>query len=133
MVCNLYRRVPSTIQNKPFFTLHKQLIIFALQNQQNMDNQNDNWKLTPEKAHKMLTEEGMNVSLDEAAEILSLLRILAECTVKNYLKGSENDEIEKVDQVHQNIETTIKSKPKKNDSAKGIIYCKTCNFLNDNF
>jgi hypothetical protein len=60
----LSRRGPSTIQNKPFYSLHKQLIIFALQNQQNMDSQNDNWKLTPEKAHKMLTEEGMNVSLD---------------------------------------------------------------------
>ncbi|WP_143102119.1 hypothetical protein [Flavobacterium phragmitis] len=57
-----------------------------------MNNQNDKWKITHEKAHKMLTDEGMNVTLDEGAEILSFLRFLAEGTVKKFLKDSESGE-----------------------------------------
>ena len=68
------------------------MIIFELQNQQIMNNQNKKWKITSEKAHKMLTDEGMNVTVDEAAEILSFLRFLAEGTVKKFLKDSESDE-----------------------------------------
>jgi hypothetical protein len=51
-----------------------------------MNSQNDNWKITPEKALKMLADEGMNVTLDQAAEILSFLRLMAEITVKKFLK-----------------------------------------------
>ncbi|EJF99024.1 hypothetical protein [Flavobacterium sp. F52] len=96
-------------------------------------NENQRGKITPEKALKMLTDEGMNVNLDEATEILSFLRILAEARVKHFLKDSESDEIVKADQLNQNTETPTKIKQEKKLSPKGIIYCKTCNFLNNNF
>jgi hypothetical protein len=41
------------------------MIIFELRNKKMMNNQKDKWKITPEKAHKMLTDEVMNVTLDE--------------------------------------------------------------------
>ncbi len=36
-------------------------------------NENHTSKIIPEKAHKMLTDEGMNVTLAEVTEILSFL------------------------------------------------------------
>lgn len=132
-VCKLYRRGHSTGQNKPLFNSYKQLIIFELQNQQIMNNQNDKWKITPEKAHKMLTDEGMNVTLDEAAEILSFLRFLAEGTVKKFLKDSESDETVEDSREDKKTDIPTKTKKKKNVAPEGVIYCSTCNFLNNNF
>lgn len=40
-------------------------------------NQNSIEKSTPEKALKMLTDEGMNVKLSEATEILFFLKLMA--------------------------------------------------------
>lgn len=91
------------------------MIIFELQKQQMMNNQKEKWKITPEKAHKMLTDEGMNVSLDQASEILSFLRFLAESTVKKFLKDSESNE---------NVEDSILDK--KNDTRTGIKRKKKC-------
>jgi len=98
-----------------------------------MNNKNDKWKITPEKAHKMLTDEGMKVTLDEAAEILTFLRFLAEGTVKKFLKDSENDENEEDSILDKKNDTPTKIKQKKNVSPEGVIYCSTCNFLNNNF
>lgn len=98
-----------------------------------MNNQNDKWKITPEKAHKMLTDEGMNVNLDEAAEILSFLRFLAEGTVKKFLKDSESGETVEDSILDKRTDTPTKIKQKKNVSPEGVIYCSTCNFLNNNF
>ncbi|WP_433831471.1 hypothetical protein [Flavobacterium anhuiense] len=91
-------------------------------------NENQRGKITPEKALKMLTDEGMNVTLEEATEILSFLRILAEARVKHFLKDSESHEIVKDDQLNQNIHNPTKIRQKKKLSPEGIIYCKTCKF-----
>lgn len=109
------------------------MIIFELQNQQMMDNEKNKWKITPEKAHKMLIDEGMNVTLDEAAEILSFLRFLAESTVKKFLQGSESDETVEESILDKKTYTPTKIKQKKNVSSEGVIYCSICNFLNNNF
>jgi len=45
-----------------------------------------NSKITPEKAQKMLKEEGMGVTLEEAKEILYFLRKLANIAVLKYLE-----------------------------------------------
>ncbi len=42
--------------------------------------------ITPEKAQKMLKEEGMGVTLEEAKEILHFLRKLANIAVLKYLE-----------------------------------------------
>ena len=109
------------------------MIIFELQNKKMINNQKDKWKITPEKAHKMLTDEGMNVTLDEAAEILSFLRFLAESTVKNFLKDSKSDETVEDKILDKKTDNPTKIKQKKNVSPEAVIYCSTCNFLNNNF
>jgi hypothetical protein len=81
----------------------------------------------------MLTDEGMNVILDEGAEILSFLRFLEENTVKKFLKGSESDETVEDNILEKKTYTPTKIKQKKNVSPEGVIYCGTCNFLNNNF
>lgn len=43
-------------------------------------------KITPERAQKMLREEGLEVTLDEAKEILCFLRKLANIAVLKYLE-----------------------------------------------
>lgn len=98
-----------------------------------MNSQNDNWKITPEKALKMLADEGMNVTLDQAAEILFFLRLMAEITVKKFLKGPENVEAAEDLILNKKYEKPPKIQKKKNVSAEGKIYCNTCNFLNNNF
>ncbi|WP_198528496.1 hypothetical protein [Flavobacterium sp. Root420] len=52
-----------------------------------MENEIDDFreKITPEKAQKMLKDEGMNVTLEEAKEILHFLRKLANIAVLKYL------------------------------------------------
>ncbi|WP_461789646.1 hypothetical protein [Pedobacter sp.] len=45
--------------------------------------------ITAEKAQKVLTEEGLEVSLEEAKLILEFLRILAKIVVKHYLVNHE--------------------------------------------
>nr|WP_315200695.1 hypothetical protein [uncultured Flavobacterium sp.] len=49
-------------------------------------NKNVNAKVTPEKAQKMLKEEGMEVTLEEAKDILYFLRKLANIAVFKYLE-----------------------------------------------
>jgi hypothetical protein len=53
-----------------------------------MENEIDDFKekITPEKAQKMLKEEGMNVTLEEAKGILYFLRKLANIAVIKYLE-----------------------------------------------
>ncbi|RZJ48532.1 MAG: hypothetical protein EOO44_20950 [Flavobacterium sp.] len=98
-----------------------------------MQSQKKKNNITPERARKMLTEEGMNVTLDEASEILSFLRSMAEHTVKKFLNDSESGKIFENTDLYKKNDTPSKSKPKNNVSTKGIIYCSTCNFLNNNF
>lgn len=45
-----------------------------------------NLRITPERAQKMLIEEGMVVTLEEAKEILCFLRKLANIVVFKYLE-----------------------------------------------
>lgn len=47
-------------------------------------------KISPEEAHRMLKEEGMEISLEEAEEVLLFLRKLANIVVSNYLNHGEN-------------------------------------------
>ena len=47
-------------------------------------------KVTPEKAVKILEEEGKKITTEEAAKILEFLRNLAKMVVKDYLKTHEN-------------------------------------------
>ncbi|WP_276380105.1 hypothetical protein [Flavobacterium sp. H4147] len=81
----------------------------------------------------MLIDEGMNVTLEEAAEILSFLRFLAEGTVKKFLKESESDETVEDSGLDKKTDTPTKIKQKKNVSPEGVIYCSTFNFPNNNF
>ncbi|MGE6220354.1 hypothetical protein ACQKCH_11055 [Nubsella zeaxanthinifaciens] len=46
--------------------------------------------VTAEKARRMLLEEGVQISLEEAQLVLDFLRILAKIVVKHYLKEHEN-------------------------------------------
>lgn len=50
-------------------------------------------KITPEKAQKMLKEEGMDVTLDEAKEILHFLRKLANIAVLKYLENEKDSRL----------------------------------------
>lgn len=50
------------------------------------ENENISAKITPEKAQKMLKEEGMDVTLEEAKDILCFLRKLANMAVLKYLE-----------------------------------------------
>ena len=46
-------------------------------------------KMTPEKAAKMLSEEGLAVTIEEATQIVDFLRTLAKMTVAQYLREDE--------------------------------------------
>jgi hypothetical protein len=46
-------------------------------------------KMTPEKAAKMLADEGVVVTGEEAAQILDFLRTLAKMAVAQYLREDE--------------------------------------------
>ncbi|MGA9638967.1 hypothetical protein [Flavobacterium sp.] len=50
-------------------------------------------KITPEKARKMLKEEGMEVTLEEAKEILHFLKKLANIAVLKYLKNEKDSRL----------------------------------------
>lgn len=43
-------------------------------------------KITPLEAQKMLNDEGMNVTLEEATDILKFLANMADVAVRNFLK-----------------------------------------------
>ncbi|EJF99008.1 hypothetical protein [Flavobacterium sp. F52] len=96
-------------------------------------NQNHTGKITPEKALKMLTDEGMDVTLAQTAEILSFLRLIAGISVKKILEDPETNKITKEEEaLHESLENKNK-KIKIKSPYKKITYCKTCNFLNNNF
>jgi hypothetical protein len=46
-------------------------------------------KMTAEKAAKMLAEEGLAVTIEEATQIVEFLRTLAKMTVAQYLREDE--------------------------------------------
>lgn len=50
-------------------------------------------RISPEEAQKMLKEEGMDISLEHAEEVLSFLRKMANIVVSNHLnrKNREKD------------------------------------------
>jgi len=80
----------------------------------------------------MLTDEGMDVTLAQATEILSFLRLIAGISIKKILEDPETNKITKEDALHENLEIKNKKiKPK--SPTKKITYCKTCKFLNNNF
>ncbi|MFD1604797.1 hypothetical protein ACFSJW_15410 [Flavobacterium artemisiae] len=47
-------------------------------------------KITPLEAQKMLNDEGMNVTLEEATDILKFLANMADVAVRNFLKEKED-------------------------------------------
>jgi 2-iminoacetate synthase ThiH len=53
------------------------------------DDDNGKGKMSPEEVLKMLKEEGMDVTLEQAKLILEFLRKLAGITVSNYLKTKQ--------------------------------------------
>lgn len=54
--------------------------------------ENEREKLTAEQAMKMLKDENLNVTLDQASNILEFMRKIASITVSNYLnKNNEKD------------------------------------------
>ncbi|PJJ06904.1 hypothetical protein CLU83_0018 [Flavobacterium sp. 1] len=53
------------------------------------DDDNGKGKMSPEQVLKMLKEEGMDVTLEQAKLILAFLRKLAGITVSNYLKTKQ--------------------------------------------
>lgn len=48
-------------------------------------------KITPQKAQKMLNDEGMNVSIDEAGEILNFLKDMAYVVVRKFLSENKDN------------------------------------------
>jgi len=54
-----------------------------------MENEDENMrgKITPEKAMQMLNSEGMNVTIEEATEILLFLRKMAHVAVSKFLES----------------------------------------------
>ena len=46
-------------------------------------------KMTAEKAARMLAEEGLAVTIEEATQIVEFLRTLAKMTVAQYLREDE--------------------------------------------
>lgn len=49
-------------------------------------------KISPEQAHSMLKKEGLDISLEQAEEVLVFLRKLANIVVSNYLNQSNHGE-----------------------------------------
>ncbi|KIO54602.1 hypothetical protein [Flavobacterium hibernum] len=47
-------------------------------------------KITPLKAQKMLKDEGLNVTLEDATDILKFLANMADVAVRNFLKEKED-------------------------------------------
>lgn len=47
-------------------------------------------KISPEKAKKILKQEGMNVTVEQAEEILYFLRKLANINLLHYLEKKDN-------------------------------------------
>ncbi|AXB57687.1 hypothetical protein [Flavobacterium fluviale] len=48
-------------------------------------------KITPHEALKILNGEGMNVTLEEATEILNFLKFIANAIVKKFLNENEEN------------------------------------------
>lgn len=53
--------------------------------------ENERGRLTAEQAAKMLKEENVEVTLEQARMIVEFLRKLAQLTVSNYLKNKKNE------------------------------------------
>ncbi|WP_281225406.1 hypothetical protein [Flavobacterium aquiphilum] len=51
------------------------------------EEKNANGKISPEKAMEMLKSEGMNVTIEEATEILLFLRKMAHIAVSKFLES----------------------------------------------
>ena len=51
------------------------------------EEENARGKITPEKAMNMLNSEGMNVTIEEATEILLFLRKMAHVAVSKFLES----------------------------------------------
>lgn len=47
-------------------------------------------KISPEKAQKMLKKEGLNVTLEQAEEILYFLRLLANITIVKFIEKKKS-------------------------------------------
>ena len=54
-------------------------------------------KMTPEKAAKMLAEEGLVVTNQEATQIVDFLRTLAKMAVAQYLREDERPPLQNTD------------------------------------
>jgi hypothetical protein len=50
-------------------------------------------KITPQIAQKMLKDEGMNISVDEAGEILKFLADMATVVVRKFLSEEKRESI----------------------------------------
>ncbi len=57
--------------------------------QMEKDGREERGKMTAEKTRKMLKDEGMEVTLEQAEMILEFLRKLANMAVSNYLKKKD--------------------------------------------
>ncbi|WP_133509913.1 hypothetical protein [Flavobacterium chryseum] len=57
-----------------------------MENKEVNEEVNETRKITPEKALEMLRSEGLDVTLEQAGNILDFLRKLANITVTKYLK-----------------------------------------------
>jgi len=52
---------------------------------------NNRGKITAEKTLKMLKDEGVEVTLEQAEKILDFMRLLANLTVSNYLRKNDKE------------------------------------------
>jgi len=55
------------------------------------EDENERGKMTAEQAMKMLKDENVDVTLEQAGKVLDFLRLLAKVTVLNYLKKKRDE------------------------------------------
>lgn len=56
------------------------------------DERNEGGKMTAEKTLKILKDEGVEVTLEQAEKILAFLRLLANLAVSKYLNKNDKEE-----------------------------------------
>lgn len=86
---------------------------------------NERGRLTPEQTLKILKEENVEVTLEQARQILEFLRKLANLTVSNYLKRKNEEDrrpLRKSEHGRTSRQRIFTKKPRR--SAEKVLYDK---------
>jgi hypothetical protein len=86
------------------------------------EQENERGRLTPEQALKMLKEENVELTLDQAKLVLEFLRKLANLTVSNYLnQNNEKDSRSICESKHRRTSRQRILTKKSRGSAKKVL------------